>query len=96
MQPRNPLSDKRTFQGLAKLRCPHLEAQDDGPDEAEGQPVVPIHDVMGAHVLKMDSLLLQELKGLVHILQTVDAHASLGGFRLETGAEGRNRSYNGA
>jgi len=36
---------------------------------------------MGAHVLKMDSLLLQELKGLVHILQTVDAHSSLGGFR---------------
>lgn len=68
-------------------KCPHLEAQDDGPDEAECQPVVPIHDVMGPHVLKMDSLLLQELKGLVHILQTVDAHSSLGGFRLETGEQ---------
>lgn len=66
---------------------PYLEAQDDGPDEAEGQPVVPIHDVMGPHVLKMDSLLLQELKGLVHILQTVDTHSSLGGFRLETGEQ---------
>ena len=64
-------------------RVSHLEAQDNGPDEAEGQPVVPIHDVVGPHVLKMDSLLLQELKGLVHILQTVDAHSSLGGFRLK-------------
>lgn len=44
--------------------------------------MVPIHDVMGPHVLQMDSLLLQELKGFVHILQTVDAHSSLGGFGL--------------
>lgn len=73
--------------------CPYLEAQDDGPDEAEGQPVVPIHDVMGAHVLKMDSLLLQELKGLVHILQTVDAHSSLGGFRLESGEQKAETDY---
>lgn len=64
-------------------QVPYLEAQDDGPDKAEGQPVVPIHDVVGPHVLKMDSLLLQELKGLVHVLQTVDAHSSLGGFRLK-------------
>ena len=64
-------------------RVPYLEAQDDGPDEAEGQPVVSIHDVVGPHVLKMDSLLLQELKGLVHILQTGAAHSSLGGFRLK-------------
>lgn len=64
-------------------KAPYLEAQDDGPDEAEGQPVVPIHNVMGTHVLKMDSLLLQELKSLVYILQTVDAHPSLRGFRLE-------------
>lgn len=64
-------------------KAPYLEAQDDGPDEAEGQPVVPIHNVMGTHVLKMDSLLLQELKSLVYILQTVDAHPSLCGFRLE-------------
>lgn len=68
-------------------QAPYLEAQDDGPDEAEGQPVVSIHNVMGAHVLKMDSLLLQELKSLVNILQTVDAHPSLSGFRLETREE---------
>lgn len=64
-------------------QTPYLEAQDDGPDEAEGQPVVPIHNVMGAHVLKMDSLLFQELKSLVDILQTVDPHPSLSGFRLK-------------
>lgn len=64
-------------------KVPYLEAQDDGPDEAEGQPVVSIHNVMGTHVLKMDSLLLQELKSLVYILQTVDAHPSLRRFGLE-------------
>lgn len=58
--------------------------------------MVPIDNVMGAHVLKMDSLLLQELKGFVHILQTVDAHPSLGGFRLETGEQKVETLYNSA
>lgn len=57
--------------------------------------MVPIHDVVGPHVLKMDSLLLQELQGLVHILQTVDSHSPLGGFRLEVG-EQVETSSNGA
>lgn len=52
--------------------------------------MIPIHNVMGTHVLKMDSLLLQELKGLVYILQTVDAHPSLCGFRLERENRGRD------
>lgn len=70
--------------GLYSLgQAPYLEAQNNCPDEAEGQPVVSIHNVMGAHVLKMDSLLFQELKSLVDILQTVDLHPSLSGFRLK-------------
>ena len=47
----------------------HLEAQDDGPDQPQGQSVVPIHDVMRAHVLQVHTLLLQELQGLVHVFQ---------------------------
>lgn len=39
----------------------HLEAKDDGPDEAQDQAVVAIHDVMGAHVFQMHTLLLEEL-----------------------------------
>lgn len=73
----------------------HLEAQDDGPDEAQGQPVVPIYDVVRPHVLKVDSLLLQELEGLVHVLQTVDAHSPLGGFRLEMSEQKVKTSSNG-
>lgn len=39
--------------------CPwYLEAEDDGPDEAQREAVVPIHDVVGADVLQMDALLL--------------------------------------
>lgn len=79
------LLPRRKAESLSQVS--YLEAQDDGPDEAKGQPVVSIHNVVGPHVLKMDSLLLQELKGLVHIFQTMDAHSSLGGFRLETGEQ---------
>lgn len=61
----------------------YLEAEDDGPDEAQRQPVVPVHDVMRAHVLQVDPLLLQELQSLVHVLQTVDSHPALGGFGLK-------------
>lgn len=82
------------LRGWAVLgRVPHLEAQDDGPDEAEGQPVVPIHDVVGPHVFKMDSLLLQELQSLVHVLQAVDAHPALRGFWLERGERTGVRDY---
>lgn len=61
-----------------------MEAKDDGPDETEDEAMVAIDDVMGAHVLQVDPLLLEELQGLVHIFQTVDTHASLGGFWLTT------------
>lgn len=32
--------------GWAGVTWDHLEAQDDGPDQPQGQSVVPIHDVM--------------------------------------------------
>lgn len=41
--------------------------------------MVAIHDVVGAHVLQVHTLLLEELQGLVHILQAVDAHLPLCG-----------------
>lgn len=63
--------------------CPwYLEAEDDGPDEAEDEAMVAIHNVMGAHVLQVHLLLLQELQCLVHVLQAVDAHPALGGLGL--------------
>ncbi len=61
----------------------YLEAEDDGPDESQGEAVVSIDDVVGAHVLQVDPLLLQELQSLVHVLQTVDPHPTLGGFGLK-------------
>lgn len=61
------------------LRGDHLEAQDDGPDQPQGQPVVPIHDVMGAHVLQVHTLLLQELQRLIHVFQRMDSHATARG-----------------
>ena len=61
----------------------YLEAEDDGPDEAQREAVVSVHDVVGAHVLQVDPLLLQELQSLVHVLQAVDPHPALGGFGLK-------------
>lgn len=63
----------------------HLEAQDDGPDEAQREAVISINYVVGAHVLQVDPLLLQELQRLVHVLQAVDAHPTLCGFGLKPG-----------
>ena len=58
-----------------------LEPQDDGPDETEGEPGVAVHDVVGAHVLQVNSLLVEEAQGFVHILQAVNSHFSFGRFR---------------
>ena len=63
----------------------HLEAEDDGPDEAQREAMVPVHDVVGAHVLQVHALLLQELQSLVHVLQGVDAHAAPRRTRLRGG-----------
>lgn len=56
----------------------HLESEDDGPDEAQDQAVVAIHDVVGTHVFQVHALFLEELQGFVHVLQAVDAHLALG------------------
>lgn len=60
-----------------------LEAKDDGPDEPEDETMVAVDDVVGAHVLQMDSLLFEELQRLVHILQTMDTHSAFRGFGLK-------------
>ena len=70
---------------------PYLEAEDDGPDEAEGEAVVAVDDVVGAHVLQVNLLFFEELQGLVHVLQAVDPHAALSGFRLREGEGERER-----
>ena len=62
---------------------PDLEAEDYGPDETQGESVVAVDDVVGAHVLQVNLLFFEELQGLVHVLQTVDPHPPFGGFRLE-------------
>lgn len=69
---------------------PYLEAQDDGPDEAECEAVVAVDDVVRPHVLQVDLLLLEELQRFIHVLQTVDPHATFGGLRLDERGEEKN------
>lgn len=69
----------------------YLEAKDDGPNEAQCQPVVSIHNVMGSHVLQVNPLLLQELQSFVYILQTVDPHPAFGGLWLDRQGQRHNR-----
>lgn len=57
----------------------YLKAKDDGPDETQSETVIPVHDVMWAHVFQMDFLLFEELQGFVDILQAVNTHAAFGG-----------------
>lgn len=45
--------------------------------------MVSVDDVVGAHVLQVNPLLLQELQRLVHVLQTVDPHPPFGWLWLE-------------
>ena len=75
----------RCFRGCGLA---HLEAEDDGPDETQDESVVAVDDVVGAHVLQVDPLLLEELEGLVHVLQTVDPHSTLSRLGLREGMEG--------
>lgn len=49
--------------------------------------MIPIHDVMRAHVLQVDFLLFEELQGFINILQAVDTHTAFGGFWLWEAAE---------
>lgn len=52
--------------------------------------MVAIDDVVGTHVLQVNPLLFEELQGLVHIFQTVDAHAAFSGPGLRTGPRRRD------
>ena len=44
-----------------------LEPEDDRPDESEGEPRAAVDDVVRAHVLQVDALLIEEAERLVHI-----------------------------
>lgn len=50
--------------------------------------MVAVNDVVRADVLQVDPLLLEELQGLVHVLQAVDPHATPRGPRLGRGRDG--------
>lgn len=69
----------------------YLESQDNSPNEAKCQPVIPIHNIVRSHVFQVHSLLFQELEGFVHILQAMDAHPSFSWFRLE--GKSKNKSF---
>lgn len=70
----------------------HLEAKDDGPDEAQSEAVIPVHNIVRAHVFQVHFLLLEKLQGLVHILQTVNTHTTFGGPWLKK-AGGKKKNY---
>ena len=61
-----------------------LEPQDDRPDETQSQPRVSVYDVVRAHVLQVDSLLIQEAQSLVNIFQAVDSHFTFCRFWLQS------------
>ena len=60
----------------------YLEPENNGPDKAERQSRVSVDNVMSSHVLKVNSLFLQECQGLVNVLQAMDAHLALRRIRL--------------
>ena len=51
--------------------------------------MVAVDDVVRTHVLQVNPLLLEELKGLVHVLQAVDTHAAFSWFGLRGGESER-------
>ena len=60
----------------------YLEVEDDGPDEAEGELGVAVHDVLAADVDQLDLLVAQEPQRRLHVLDGVEAHAAaLSGLR---------------
>lgn len=71
------------IQGLKAWIASHLEPEDDGPNETQGESWTAINDVMSTHVLQMHSLFMQEGQGLVHILQAVNSHLAFGWSRLK-------------
>lgn len=57
----------------------YLETKDDGPNETQGETVIPVHNIVWAHVFQMNFLLLEKLQGFVNILQAVNTHTAFGG-----------------
>lgn len=56
--------------------------------------MIAVDDVVGAHVLQVDPLLFEELQGLVHVLQTVDAHPAFSGFGLQRKRDRKSKRGN--
>lgn len=69
---------KHQDSGSKRNQSHYLKAKDDGPDETQGETVITVHDVVRAHVFKMNLLLLEKLQGFINILQAVDTHAAFG------------------
>ncbi len=79
----NQMLEKPNFDISANTSPSYLEAEDDGPDEAEREARVPVHDVVRTHVFQMHPLLVEEHQRLVHVLQAVNSHLALGRPRLQ-------------
>lgn len=60
-----------------------MEAQDNGPNKTEIEPRVSVDNVVGAHVLKVHSLLAKELQRFVYVFEAVDTHFAFCWTRLE-------------
>ncbi len=60
-------------QGVEALS--YLEVKDDGPDEAECELGVPVHNVLAPDVDQLDLLVAQEAQRRLHVLDGVEAHA---------------------
>ncbi len=53
----------------------YLKVKDDGPDEAERELGVPVHNVLTPDVDQLDLLVAQEAQRRLHVLDGVEAHA---------------------
>jgi len=75
-QDRSCLSENQTRTNFARINggLSYLEVEDDGPDEAEGELGVPVHDVLAADVDQLDLLVPQEPQRGLHVLDRVEPH----------------------
>ena len=71
------------IQGQKAWTASHLEPEDDGPNETQGESWTAINNVVSTHVLQMHSLFMQEGQGFVHIFQAVNSHLAFGWSRLK-------------
>ena len=52
----------------------YLEVKDDGPDEAEGQLGVAVHNVLSSDVDQFDFFVAQKPQSCLHILNGMEPH----------------------